>query len=63
MTSQIALHWQWLRQNNDILEQMEDNDYEELDGRADENEWIADDVKKPEWRKHGYAKVSVDMVE
>ena len=35
---------------------MEDDDYEELDGRADENEWIADDVKRAEGRRGGGGK-------
>jgi hypothetical protein len=59
MTSQIALHWQWLRQNNATLERMEENDYEELDGKAEDNEWIVDDTKRPEWRKQVNAKLVV----
>ena len=53
MASQVALQWQWLRQNNEILGEMEINGYEELEGRADECEWIADDVKRGEWGKAG----------
>lgn len=49
MLSQIILQWQWLRQNNAILEEMEKDDYEDLDGRAEECEWIADDVRRPEY--------------
>lgn len=57
MTSQILLVWQWLRQSNEILEDMEVHGYEELDGKADECEWIADDLKRPEWgRIHGRGK-------
>ncbi|KAF2830401.1 hypothetical protein CC86DRAFT_284400 [Ophiobolus disseminans] len=51
MASQVALQWQWLRQNNEILEEMEIHGYEELEGRADECEWIADDVRRGEWGK------------
>ncbi|KAI4925234.1 hypothetical protein J4E85_007111 [Alternaria conjuncta] len=43
---QVLLHWQWLRQNNEVLEEMEVHGWEELEGKADESEWIADDVKK-----------------
>lgn len=46
MTAQVVLQWQWLRQNNEILGEMEVMGYEELEGRADECEWIADDVKR-----------------
>jgi hypothetical protein len=46
MTSQIALQWQWLRANNAIFEDMEINAYEELEGKADECEWINDDWKR-----------------
>ncbi|USP81672.1 hypothetical protein yc1106_08946 [Curvularia clavata] len=40
------LHWQWLRQNNERLEDMEVHGWEELEGKAEENEWIADDTRK-----------------
>jgi hypothetical protein len=46
MTSQIAVLWQWLRQNNAMLDDMETYGWEELDGKADENEWIAEDIKR-----------------
>jgi hypothetical protein len=46
MASQITLQWQWLRGNNAVLEEMEVGNYEELEGRAEECEWIADDVGK-----------------
>ncbi|KAF1935482.1 hypothetical protein EJ02DRAFT_302969, partial [Clathrospora elynae] len=46
MTSQVVLQWQWLRQNNEILQEMEVYGWEELDGLRDECEWIADDVKR-----------------
>jgi hypothetical protein len=46
MASQIILQWQWLQQNNLILEEMEVNGYEELEVKADECEWIVDDVKR-----------------
>jgi hypothetical protein len=46
MTSQIVLQWQWLRANNAIFEEMEVNAYEELEGKADECEWINDDWKR-----------------
>ena len=42
----VLLHWQWLRQNNKMLEDMEFHGWEQLDVKADECEWIADDVKK-----------------
>ncbi|KAF1931425.1 uncharacterized protein M421DRAFT_23126, partial [Didymella exigua CBS 183.55] len=41
-TSQMVLQWQWLRQKNETLEEMEGNGWEELDGRADECDWIAE---------------------
>lgn len=44
-TSQIILQWQWLRQNNEMLQDMEVHGWEELDCKADECEWISDDVK------------------
>lgn len=40
--SQIVLQWQWLRQKNDTLEEMESDGWEELEGKADECEWIAE---------------------
>ncbi|KAJ4983916.1 hypothetical protein SVAN01_10602 [Stagonosporopsis vannaccii] len=40
--SQIALQWQWLRKKNETLEDMEAGGWEELDGRAEECEWIAE---------------------
>jgi hypothetical protein len=43
MASQITLQWQWLRGNNAVLEEMELGGYEELEGKAGECEWIADD--------------------
>jgi hypothetical protein len=46
MTSQVAIMWQWLRQNNAMLDDMETYGWEELDGKADENEWIAEDIKR-----------------
>jgi hypothetical protein len=42
----VLLHWQWLRQNNDLLDDMEVHGWEELDGKADESDWIADDLKR-----------------
>jgi len=46
MVCTLILHWQWLRQNNKILGDMEVGGWEELDGKAEECEWIADDVKR-----------------
>jgi hypothetical protein len=46
MTSQIAVLWQWLRQNNAMLDDMETYGWEDLDGKADECEWIAEDIKR-----------------
>ncbi|KAH6633319.1 hypothetical protein C7974DRAFT_452582 [Boeremia exigua] len=40
--SQMVLQWQWLRQNNETLDEMEIGGWEELDGRAEECEWIAE---------------------
>lgn len=48
--SQTVLQWQWLRQKNERLEEMENNAWEELDGRADECEWIAE-KKEGVWGK------------
>jgi hypothetical protein len=47
---QMVLQWQWLRQKNERLEEMERNRWEELDGRADECEWIAE-KKEGVWGK------------
>lgn len=49
--SQIVLQWQWLRQKNETLDEMEHNGWEELEGRAEECEWIAE--KKDGWVKGG----------
>lgn len=49
-TSQLVLQWQWLRQKNRTLEEMEENSWEELDGRADECKWIAE-KKEGVWGK------------
>jgi hypothetical protein len=46
MVCQVVLHWQWLRQNNETLDEMEVHGWEHLEGKADESEWIADDVKR-----------------
>ncbi|KAH5405249.1 hypothetical protein HBI46_202730 [Parastagonospora nodorum] len=46
MASQIVLQWQWVRNNNEILTEMEIMGYEEFEGRADENDWMVDDVRK-----------------
>jgi hypothetical protein len=55
MTAQVLVQWQWLRQNNDTLGEMELFGYEELEGRADECEWIADEIKKKTGRGGGGA--------
>lgn len=47
--SQIVLQWQWLRQKNETLEKMERGGWEQLDGRAEECEWIAE-RKDGNWR-------------
>ncbi len=46
MVCQVVLHWQWLRLNNETLDEMEVYGWEHLEGKADESEWIADDVKR-----------------
>jgi hypothetical protein len=43
---QVVLHWQWLRGNNEVLDGMEVKGWEDLEGKADECEWIAEDVKR-----------------
>ncbi|KZM28501.1 hypothetical protein ST47_g366 [Ascochyta rabiei] len=40
--SQIVLQWQWLRQKNEALDEMQCGGWEELEGKADECEWIAE---------------------
>jgi hypothetical protein len=55
MTAQVVLQWQWLRQNNEILTEMEIMNWEDLDGKADECEWIADDIKSAK-KKRGAPK-------
>lgn len=47
VVSRVCLVWQWLRRNTEMLEDMEVDGWEDLDGRAEECEWIADEVKKP----------------
>ncbi|KAH9861124.1 hypothetical protein IAQ61_010861 [Plenodomus lingam] len=41
-TASALLLWQWLRGNNEILGDMEVDAWEDLDGRADDCDWIAD---------------------
>ncbi|KAF2853043.1 hypothetical protein T440DRAFT_548576 [Plenodomus tracheiphilus IPT5] len=41
-TSNAILLWQWMRGNNEVLGEMEVDDWDELDGKADECPWIAD---------------------
>ena len=60
MTGQVVLQWQWLRQNNEILGEMEIGNWEELEGRADECEWIADDVRRGDWARGGGKRAAVD---
>lgn len=43
--SEIVLQWQWLRQKNEKLDEMELGDWEELDGRAKRCEWIVEKKK------------------
>ena len=45
-TCVALLYWQWLRRNNGVLEDMEVCGWEELEGRADECEWFADEVRR-----------------
>lgn len=49
--SHMVLQWQWLRQNNETLQEMELDEWKELDGRAEECEWIAE--KKDGWALKG----------
>jgi hypothetical protein len=53
VTSQVALQWQWLVKNNELLYEMENMGWEELEGKADENEWIAEDVRRTGKRDAG----------
>ncbi|OAL06332.1 hypothetical protein IQ06DRAFT_362611 [Phaeosphaeriaceae sp. SRC1lsM3a] len=46
MTAQIALQWQWLRNNNEMFAEMEVYAYEDLEGKADECDWIVDDARR-----------------
>ncbi|EFQ94823.1 hypothetical protein PTT_07380 [Pyrenophora teres f. teres 0-1] len=46
MTCTLILHWQWLRRSNETLRDMEVGAWEDLDAKADECEWIADDAKR-----------------
>ena len=50
-TSMIVLMWQWLTKNNEVMEDMEMGGWEELEGKAEDSEWFADDVKKGGWGK------------
>ena len=43
---QVVLHWQWMRGNNELLGGMEVRGWEDFEGKADECEWIAEDVKR-----------------
>ncbi|KAF1845002.1 uncharacterized protein K460DRAFT_405282 [Cucurbitaria berberidis CBS 394.84] len=63
MTSQIVLQWQWLRQNNEMLQEMEVQGWEELDCKADECDWIADDIKKPSGARKEKGSMGIDVNE
>ncbi|CAI6325207.1 unnamed protein product [Periconia digitata] len=44
-------HWQWLRENNETFYDMQVNNYAELDGKADDCDWVRD--LKPPKEKDG----------
>lgn len=46
LVSQIILQWQWLRQSNEILGDMEVGGWGDFDGKADNCEWVAEDARK-----------------
>ncbi|KAI8935589.1 hypothetical protein NX059_008155 [Plenodomus lindquistii] len=41
-TASALLMWQWIRGNNEMLGEMDMDDWQDLDGKADECDWIAD---------------------
>jgi hypothetical protein len=43
MVMQVLLQWQWLRHNTERMEDMEVRGWEDVEGRADECEWVRDD--------------------
>ncbi|KAJ4359688.1 uncharacterized protein N0V89_000244 [Didymosphaeria variabile] len=45
MTMQVLLQWQWLRDNTERMEGMEVRNWEDLEGPANECEWVRDDKK------------------
>ncbi|KAL1594530.1 hypothetical protein SLS60_010290 [Paraconiothyrium brasiliense] len=45
MTMQVLLQWQWLRDNTERMEAMEVRSWEDLDGPANECEWVQDDKR------------------
>ncbi|XP_014557143.1 hypothetical protein COCVIDRAFT_26178 [Bipolaris victoriae FI3] len=42
----VLMHWQWLRGNNDTLDDLEMMDWEGLEGKAEECGWIGDDTTR-----------------
>jgi hypothetical protein len=42
MIAQAVLHWQWLRENNEVMDDMNARKWEDLDAKADDNEWVRD---------------------
>lgn len=42
----VVLQWQWLRSNTEKMEDMEVSNWEELDGKPEENEWVRDQPTK-----------------
>ncbi|KAF2449358.1 hypothetical protein P171DRAFT_427563 [Karstenula rhodostoma CBS 690.94] len=45
MVMQALVQWQWLRDNTERMEDMEVRGWEDLEGRADECEWVRDDKR------------------
>ncbi|KAJ4295360.1 hypothetical protein N0V90_007372 [Kalmusia sp. IMI 367209] len=42
----VATQWQWLRKNTETLEDMEVSNWEEVEGKVDECEWVMDQASK-----------------
>ncbi|KAF2025775.1 hypothetical protein EK21DRAFT_103701 [Setomelanomma holmii] len=57
MCAQVVLQWQWLRENNRMLEEMETMGWEELEGSKEECEWILEEGRSKGGTGGGKVKV------
>ncbi|KAF1957022.1 hypothetical protein CC80DRAFT_411964 [Byssothecium circinans] len=40
--AEVVLQWQWLRENTELMDDMDVRMWEDMDGKADESEWVKD---------------------